>query len=82
MGFWDTSCPVISAQGRLKQEDSRLSGKEERVMGVQVGVGGGESRRRNCRRREKGKKKERVEGREMKGRGGKEKKNVYCPCSY
>jgi hypothetical protein len=48
---------VISAQGRLKQEDSRLSGKEERVMGVQVGVGGGESRRRNCRRREKGRRK-------------------------
>jgi hypothetical protein len=57
VGFWDTSCPVISAQGRLKQEDSRLSGKEERVMGVQVGVGGGESRRRNCRRREKGRRK-------------------------
>ena len=30
----------------------------------------------------KGKKKERAEGREMKGRGGKEKKNVYCSCSY
>lgn len=39
MGFWDTSCPVISALGRLKQEDSRLSEKEERVMGVKVGRG-------------------------------------------